>query len=252
MRKVMFLFVVTMCIAGLTQAGVVGKDGSTLPDRLDLESSTTSGFEQADWEYSTAGTIDAVPTTGGSSDGWGEHFITMVTNNTGSDQLLVEFGFPCGGTIGSAWKVWMGATQPSDFSGEDFGGSFTATDSDDQTNPPVNYTYVDVSGDNVVIPDGATFWFGYTNPGISGQIDFNGVDTYAWYSGAWDPDQPWGRTTVMQFRANIPSQPTPTPIPTDPGGGGDAEPIPTLSTGGVAAMVLLLLGIGIAVVIRRR
>lgn len=55
---------------------------------------------------------------------------------------------------------------------------------------------------NVVIPDGETFWFGYLNPGQAGQITFYGVETLGWYGGAWDPDSGWGRTTVLQVKAN--------------------------------------------------
>ncbi len=246
MRKSVLVLIVIILGVGLAQAGVVGKDGSTLPDRVNTDTNQRSPL-QSDWEWSTAGTIDVVPTTGGSWDGWGEHFIVQVTNTTGSDQLMVEFGFPCGGTIGSEWMVWLDPTIPAGFAGGDFSGAFTATDPDDQTLPPVNYTYVDVSADGVVIPDGQVFWFGYTNPGISGQVAFNGVDTYGWYSGDWDGDGAWDRTTVMQFKANIATQPTPTPPP-----GGGVAPIPTLSTTGIVAMVLMLIGIGFVVVIRRR
>lgn len=251
MRKtISFLFIVVLGI-GIAQAGVVGKDGSTLPDRINLGTNLPSPV-QADWEWSTGGTMDVVPTTGGSSSGWGEHFITQVTNNTGSSQQMAEFGFPCGGTIPSEWMVWLDPAMPASFSGGDFSGAFTAVDPDDATIPPVNYTYVDVSGDGVVIPDGQTFWFGYTNPGVSGQIDYNNVETYGWYSGAWDGDGAWGRTTVMQFKANGPTQPTPTvPVDTPPPGGA-GEPIPTMSNIGIAAMVLLLIGIGFVLVIRRR
>ncbi len=246
MRKSFLFLAVIILAVGLAQAGVVGKDGSTLPDRTGTDTNQRSPL-QADWEWSSAGTIDVVPTTGGSWDGWGEHFIVQVTNTTGSDQLVMEFGFPCAGTIPSQWIVWLDPAMPASFSGGDFSGAFTATDPDDQNFPPVNYTYVDVSADGVVIPDGQVFWFGYTNPGISGQIDYNGVDTYGWYGGAWDSDGAWGRTTIMQFKANIPTQPTPTPPP-----GGGAAPIPTLSTTGIVAMVLLLIGIGFVIVIRRR
>jgi hypothetical protein len=246
MRRVIVVICVVLLVGLMANAGVVGKDGSTLPDRTNTNTNQRSPL-QADWEWSTAGAIDTVPTFGGSSGGWGEYFIVQVTNNTGSDQQIVEFGFPCGGTIASEWMVWLDSAMPAAFAGGDFSGAFTATDPDDQTLPPVNYTYIDSSGDGVVIPDGQTFWFGYQNPGLSGQVAYNNVDTYGWYSGAWDLDGPWGRTTVMQFKANVATQPTPTP----PAGGGNA-PIPTLSTTGILTMILLLIGIGFVVVIRRR
>ena len=245
MRRIWLISLLFLSIGVFADAGVVSKDGSTLPDRVDTNTNQRSPIQTA-WEWSSGGAIDVVPTTGGSWDGWGEYFIVQVTNDTGADQQIVEFGFPCGGTIGSEWMIWLDSTMPASFSGGDFSGSFTATDTDDTTMPPVNYTYVDVSAEGVVIPDGQVFWFGYKNPGLSGQIDYNGIDTYGWYGGAWDGDGGWGRTTVMQFKANPPAQPTPTP------GSGGAAPVPALSAGGMTAMVLLLLGIGFALIIKRR
>lgn len=85
--------------------------------------------------------------------------------------------------------------------------------------------------------------------GSDNRRNFNGIDTFAWYGGRWDPDQDWNRTTVMQFKANIiPTQPTPTPPP----GGGGGPPIPTLSTAGILAMIFLLIGIAFVMGIRRR
>ena len=182
----LFLFVIILGI-GIAQAGVVGKDGSTLPDRIDTDTSQRSPL-QGDWEWSSGGSIDVVPTTGGSWDGWGEYFIVQVTNTSGSDQQIIEFGFPCAGTIDSEWMIWLDSAMPASFAGGDFSGSFAATDTDDTVFPPVTYTYVDVSGDGVVIPAGQTFWFGYKNPGVSGQVDANGTTTYGWYGGAWDAD----------------------------------------------------------------
>jgi hypothetical protein len=141
--------------------------------------------------------VGTVPTTGGSVVGWGSHFIVMTTNTSGSDINLSELGFPCGGPA-STWLVWVGSAQPADFSTPDFSGPFTPTDPDPATFPPTTYAYLDVTASNVLIPAGSDFWFGYENPGVGGQVDCNGLVTYAWYGGAWDPDDTWGRTAVMQ------------------------------------------------------
>jgi hypothetical protein len=59
-----------------------------------------------------------------------------------------------------------------------------------------------VSAAGIVIPDGTYFCFGYDNTGTGGQTTFNGVDTWAWYNAYWDPDQDWGRTAILQVKAN--------------------------------------------------
>ena len=61
---------------------------------------------------------------------------------------------------------------------------------------------MDVSGRALLIEPGAYFCFGYDNTGMGGQTAFNGVDTWAWYGGMWDPDQSWGRTAILQVKAN--------------------------------------------------
>ncbi len=242
MRKIMFVSFLVLAVGFTTDAGIVGKSGATLPDRADTNTNQRSPV-QAAWEWSSGGSIDVVPTTGGTWDGWGEYFVVQVSNTTGSDQQVIEVGFPCAGTIGSEWMIWLDSTMPASFVGGDFSGTFTATDTDDTVFPPVNYTYVDVSGDGVVIPAGQTFWFGYKNPGNSGQVDYNNIDSYGWYNGAWDADGPWGRTTVMQFKANPVAQPTPTPS--------GPQPVPTASRSGLVLMMFLLGGVAV-VVLRRR
>lgn len=52
-----------------------------------------------DFEYNTGGVIGYVADLSGSSAGWGEWFITSVYNDTGHDLVLIEFGFPCCGTV---------------------------------------------------------------------------------------------------------------------------------------------------------
>ena len=182
------------------------KDGSWVKPRpvAPGESSTI----RYDFQYNTGGVLDFVPTTGGSSDGWGEWFITTAYNGTGMDLILVEFGFPCCGppTEAYGWVVWTGMggyVSPGGnvYSAEYF-GSFVPVDPDPTTFPPTTYTYIDVSAEGIVIPDGTYFCFGYDNTGTGGQTTFNGVDTWAWYDGLWDPDQSWSRTAILQVKAN--------------------------------------------------
>ncbi len=187
------------------------KDGSfTKPRPVAPGESSTIRY---DFQYNTGGVLDFTPTTGGSSTGWGEWFITTVCNDSGMDLILVEFGFPCCGppTEAYGWVVWtdMGgyvAPGGNAYSAEHY-GSFTPVDPDPSTFPPTTYTYVDVSAKGIIIPDGAYFCFGYDNTGIGGQTAFNGVDTWAWYSAWWDPDQDYGRTAILQVKANYSGTP---------------------------------------------
>jgi hypothetical protein len=200
MKKLVFV-VAILAVTAVALAGVVGKSGQTLPDLPSAVDSQPSAV-RADFEWSSGGAMNTVPTTGGSSTGWAEYFIVMTTNTLGQDIVLTELGFPCGGPS-SSWGVWVGGAMPPNYSSPQFSGSFTPVDPNPATMPPTTYTYVDVTAANVVIPAGSAFWFGYLNPGIAGQVNYNGVVTYGWYQGAWDPDDGWGRTTVMQVKGNI-------------------------------------------------
>lgn len=162
----------------------------------------------ADFEYSTTGTMGTVPTTGGSYDGWGEWFITAIENNSGNDLLLTQISIPCcGPTTGDyGWVVWSdvgGLNAPAgDAATADYYGAFSPVDPSPDTFPPTTYTDIDVSAAGAVIPAGNFFCVGYDNTGNGGQIDFNGVDTWAWYEGAWDGDQAWSRTAVIDVYAD--------------------------------------------------
>ena len=175
---------------------IAGDQGPTSPVR-------------ADYEYSTCGSMDCVPTTGGSHDGWAEYFITTVYNNTGQSLHLVELGFPCCGppTDIYGWVVWtnVGGMVPpfGPANTADFFGEFTPVDPAPDTFPPTVYTYIDISAAGVVIAPGAYWCFGYDVTGNGGQVDYNGTDTYGWYGGTWDPDAGWGRTAVLQVKANF-------------------------------------------------
>jgi predicted outer membrane repeat protein len=163
---------------------------------------------KADFEYNTGGVIDFVPTLGGSATGWAEWMIATVRNDTGHRLRLTEFGFPCCGppTGPYGWMVWrsVGGLYPpaGDPTTADRHGAFTPADPNPSTNPPTVYTYVDVVAQNIVIPIGSYFCFGYDVTGYGGLTSFNGVQTWGWYGGAWDPDQTYGRTAVLQVKAN--------------------------------------------------
>jgi hypothetical protein len=160
-----------------------------------------------DFEYNTGGTIDMTPTTAGSAAGWGEWFLATVENDTGHDLILMEFGFPCCGppTGTYGWVVWtdMGGLNPP--AGEadtaEYYGAFTPADAG-HTSPPVVYSYIDVSASSVIIPAGNYFCWGYDNTDLGGQIAYNGVETWGWYNGMWESDEPYGRTGLLQVKAD--------------------------------------------------
>lgn len=162
-----------------------------------------------DFEYNTGLTMDIEPTLGGSATGWGEWFLATVENDTGNDLLLIEFGFPCAGppTGTYGWVVWTDIGELAPPAGEadtaEYYGTFTPVDPDPETWPPTVYTYVDVSAANVIIPAGNYFCWGYDVTGMGGQVEYNGVETWGWYGGIWESDEPWGRTAVIQVKADF-------------------------------------------------
>jgi len=170
----------------------------------------TAGAFAEDYEYNTGGSMEFVSDMQGSSTGWGEWFAVTLLNDTGHDLVITEFGFPCCGdatdTLG--WIVYTnvgGANPPAgDPSTCDFNGPFTPVEP--AGGDPSVYTYVDVTADNVLIPSGNYWCFGYDNTDLGGQTAFNGVETWSWYdtgSGfVWDTDSSWGRTGILQVKAN--------------------------------------------------
>jgi len=157
----------------------------------------------ADVEYSTTGAMDTPATMGGDRDGWGTEFITRWDNTTGSDVIVEEFGWPCGGWWAQFWYVWITDTLPVDPYTLEHYGTFVAASEDDTEWPPRTYTYVDVSEEGLVVPAGASMYFGYGNPGMGGQIGFNGVETWSWLDDQWDMDGDYNRTAVMQFKGSF-------------------------------------------------
>lgn len=159
-----------------------------------------------DFEYNTGGTINYLADLSGSSTGWGEWFITSIYNDTGHDLLLTEFGFPCCGTVTGdfGWVLWedMPDTGPPSGAPEssDYNGSFTPVEGPGG-NPSV-YTYVDVSGQNIVLGDQTNFVFGFQNTGYGGQTPFNGTETWSWDNDIWNSDEAHYRTAVLQVKAN--------------------------------------------------
>jgi hypothetical protein len=203
MKKLLtFTAILTLIATGALAAdGICGKKGQTLPVQDNPAQAGSS--TRADVEWSTTGAMDTPATLGGSADGWGTYFITAWTNDTGQDVSLLEFGWPCGGPGPVDWVVWITESLPGPPGSETFSGQWTPASSDPDELPPSIYSYVDVSGADIMVPAGATFYFGYQNPGIGGQIDANGTATWAWYLGAWDPDDAWGRTAVLQFKGTF-------------------------------------------------
>lgn len=204
MKSFMLLLGILALIAApvLAAEGIVGKKGETAPVIENPSQPQGSGM-RADVEWSTTGAMDTPASLGGSASGWGYYFITSWLNTTGQDVTLVEFGWPCGGPGPVDWVVWITAGMPGAPGTQTFGGLWTPVDPDGVSYPPDTYTYIDVSASAITIPAGQKFYFGYENPGIGGQISYNGVETWAWYENAWDSDVSWGRTAVLQFKGNF-------------------------------------------------
>ncbi len=210
MSKLMLLLAALAVLAlpaGAADEGICGKNGQTRPFR-DFPAQPAGSPLLADVEYSTAGAMDTPATTGGAADGWGTYFITGWNNATGQDVTLAELGWPASGPGPVAWLVWITDDLPGSPGSQTFDGLWTPAVGDPDEFPPSTYAIIDVTAVNITIPAGAGFYFGYENPGTGGQIDGNGVDTWAWYNDAWDADATWGRTALLQFKANFQSVPT--------------------------------------------
>ena len=197
-------FGATLTVSKTGEQADVVPGGASTPSQL-----------RADFEWNSGGSIDFIPDTGGSATGWAEYFITAVQNTTGQDLQLVELGFPCDGpaTGTYGWLVWIDAAVPPGTPGPattaQYYGAFTPV-SNTGTFPPTVYTYIDVSTENMIVPDGSWLWFGYDNTGYGGMTSYNGVETWGWYGGVWDPDGNWGRTAILQVKANYAG-----PVPTE-------------------------------------
>lgn len=155
----------------------------------------------ADFEYNTAGTLGFSPDLFGSSLGWGQWFITSIQNNTSHNIQLVEFGFPCCGSVTGSygWVVWQvdGLNPPPGSpTTAEYHGSFVPVEG--PSGDPSVYTYVNVSSQMIVIPSGSFFCFGYQNTSFGGQTGYNGQATWAWDQNAWLADSDFNRTAVLQ------------------------------------------------------
>jgi hypothetical protein len=207
MRRLMFCVAILALVAAPAFAGSASKDGS--PKDVVPGIPGPPSTWRADFEYNTGGSINYVPDLGGSSDGWAEWFVTAVYNNTGQALKLIELGFPCAGppTGPYGWLVWTsvgGYVPPAgDATTANYYGAFTPVDPNPATFPPVTYTYVDISASNIVIPANTYFEIGYDNTGMGGMTSYNGVQTWGWYGGIWDPDSSYGRTAILQVKANF-------------------------------------------------
>jgi hypothetical protein len=207
MKALLVILALTALVASPAFAFTASKDNT--PIELNPGPPSVPSTLRSDFEYNTCGTMDCVPTTGGSHDGWGEWFIVTLQNTTGQDLWVKEFGFPCCGpaTGDCGWIVWTNTGgDHAPYSGDgctaEYMGVFTPVDPNPETFPPTTYTYIDVTAERICIPAGNYWTFGYDVTGNGGQVSYNGVQTYAWYSGAWDPDPGWGRTAVLQVKAD--------------------------------------------------
>jgi hypothetical protein len=208
MKAFLFCFALAAIVVTPAFAFTASKDGT--PVQLEPGTIAPPSPVRSDFEYSTCGTIDCIATTGGSGTGWGEWFIVTIQNSTGNDLWLKEFGFPCCGPATGAcgWVVWTNTGgDHAPFTGDgctaEFMGAFTPVDPNPSTFPPTTYTYLDVSAEGICIPAGNWWTFGYDVTGNGGQVSYNGVNTYAWYGGVWDPDAGWGRTAILQVKADF-------------------------------------------------
>ena len=167
------------------------------------------------FEYNTGGTIDFVPDLGGSATGWAEWSIAFVTNETGQDLCLTELSWPSSGPASGdyGWLVWLNqSTLPGPAESAQYYGPYTPNDTNPATFPPTTYTYIDVSSQAMLWANGTTLCWGFDNTGMQGMTSFNGVDTWGWYGGIWDGDQAYGRTAILQIKADpcggVPTKPT--------------------------------------------
>jgi len=186
---------------------VTGKDRQMVGLTPSVTTNTPSSV-RAMVEYNTAGAMDTPATAAGDRDGWGTEFITRWDNTTGEDITIIELGWPCGGWWSNFWYVWITTEMPADpYTLEHF-GSFVAAVEDDTEYPPSQYTYIDMTDEGIIIPAGASMYFGYGNPGLAGQVYGASAETFSWYEDGWDSDNGFGRTTILQFKGD------PSPVPT--------------------------------------
>ena len=167
---------------------------------------------RADLVFNTAGGEDAAPITGGTHDAWGHYFATIYHNDSAEELHITEFGFPCGGLGPVDWifsTIAPADEAPPAPEAADQSGSFNPVDFNAEANPPLNYTFVDVSDLMLMVPAGGYFAFGYENPGMGGMVLYNDVDTWAWFDAlpphdfTWEPDALYFRTAVLQFKADF-------------------------------------------------
>ncbi len=190
----------------MAAADLVGKNGETRPGSPPGQSPASS--VRGDFEFNTAGPVESAPTMAGSAAGWGQWFITVLHNDSGQALRLTELGFPCTGppTDDLGWLVWTDLAGPGAPSGGPESaihhGEFTPA-VDDGAAPPQVYAYVDLSGDEIIIPEGAWFGFGYQVTDLGGQVAAGDHATWAWFQGAWDADAAWGRMAVLQLKADF-------------------------------------------------
>lgn len=204
MKKLLVLAAMLLIVASPVLAATASKDGT--PVTPNPATPGERSLVRSVFEYNTGGAIDFVPELGGSATGWSEWAIAFLGNDTGIELCLTELSWPSSGPPSGAygWIVWTGTSGdlPANPESAEYFGPYTPVDPDPNTFPPTTYTYIDVSGDNVPFAIGDVICFGFDNTGMMGMTAYVGVDTWGWYLGAWDYDGAYGRTVVMQLKAD--------------------------------------------------
>jgi hypothetical protein len=203
-RLVAFAAVLAMAVGPAFAVDYAGKH-NTDPRAPTQTTANVPSSVRSYFEYNTGGTIDFVPELGGSATGWAEWSIAFVTNNTGFDLSLTELSWPCAGPPSGAygWLAWPNqSTLPGAAETAPYHGAYTPVDPDPLSFPPTTYTYIDVAAQAIPWQAGTTLCFGLDNTGMQGMTAYNGVETWGWYGGIWDADSPYGRTCVLQLKAD--------------------------------------------------
>jgi hypothetical protein len=217
MLKKLIVVIAILALASPVLGVTVSKDGTQDKPVTSTPTVPENGGDREDFEYNTAGPIDAIPDTGGSASGWCWYQTHVLTNGEGSDVMLTEVA-AC--TVENSddpvalpveWVIEMDATigdiADPYIQDWDYRGDFMPSGPPDQF-PPVVYDYIDISGEGIVWPMGVSMVWGFENAGLIGQIGGGPMDTYGWWEGVWEPDSNWGRTGVQQVKGNYVVTPT--------------------------------------------
>lgn len=166
------------------------------------------GFDD-DLQYNTCGTWDYANARMIQESGYGTYAIAIVElpDTYPNSIVLQTIEFCIAGPNQLNAVIWTGLTAigPPDAPGtEDYNIPYTPAVATGGTGmSDVDYTVVDVSGENIVMAPGDIIAFGTTMdaPSFVGVVDivFPSAATYAFWDGAWDGDASWGWTACHQL-----------------------------------------------------